>query len=101
MPRILILLFAGWLVFVMVSEGAIFTRSSKSRILARSMLAAVATNTEFGTDWMFSARFVPVTITSSRVPEFAAAAAACAALAGAAGGASEVAASVETLEVLT
>src|SRR5712671_1422051 len=101
MPRMLILLFAGWLVFVMVNDGAIFTRSSKSRILARSMLAAVTTNTELGTDWMFSARFVPVTMTSSRAPDVVGAAATGAALAGATGAASEVAASVETVEVLT
>src|SRR5258705_13654864 len=104
MPRMLILLFAGWLVFVMVRDGAIFTRSSKSRILARSMLAAVTTNTELGTDWMFSARFEPVTMTSSRAPEFAgatrAAAATLAGVAGAAGAASDVAASVVTVEVL-
>src|SRR5215475_21737 len=49
----------------MVRDGAIFTRSSKSRMLARSMLAVVMTNTELGTDWTFSARLVPVTITSS------------------------------------
>src|SRR5260370_6140037 len=100
MPRMLILLFAGWLVFVMVRDGAIFTRSSKSRILARSMLAAVATNTELGTDWMFSARFVPVTMTSSRAPDVAGAAAAGAALASATGGAPEGADSVATAEVL-
>ena len=68
MPRMLILLLAGWLVLVMVSEGAILTRSSKSRIFARSMLTAVATNTELGTDWIFSARLVPVTMTSSSAP---------------------------------
>src|SRR3954467_1519587 len=50
----------------MVNDGAILTRSSKSRMLARSMLTAVTTNTELGTDWMFSARLVPVTTTSSR-----------------------------------
>src|SRR6185295_12219502 len=102
MPRILILLFAGWLVFVIVRDGAIFTRSSKSRILARSMLAAVTTNMELGIDWMFSARFVPVTMTSSGAPGVAGAAGAAAAtLAGATGAASDAAASVATVEVLT
>src|ERR1700738_4267064 len=98
MPRMLILLFAGWLVLVMVRDGAIFTRSSKSRMLARSMVAAVVTNTELGTDCMFSARFVPVTMTSSRAPpDVPGAAAGGAALAGATGVASDVAASVGTV----
>jgi len=50
MPRMLILLLAGWLVFVIVSEGAIFTRSSKSRMLARSNAYGSRDNTELGTD---------------------------------------------------
>src|SRR5580692_2856544 len=89
MPRMLILLLAGWLVLVMVSDGAILTRSSKSRMFARSMLSAVATNTELGTDWMFSARLVPVTITSSSALVVAGAGAAAAVLAGVAGAASD------------
>src|SRR5258708_11527553 len=67
MPRMLMLLLPGWLVWVMVNEVVIFTRSSKSRTFARSSLGAVATNTDDGTSWTFSARLPPVTTISSTV----------------------------------
>ena len=49
MPRMLMLLLRGLEVLVIVTEGAIFTMSSKSRTLARSSVASVTTSTEAGT----------------------------------------------------
>src|SRR5688572_20627125 len=65
MPRMLMLLFAGCDVLVIVTDGATFTMSSKSRMLARSRVASVTTNTEAGTSWICSRRLPAVTITSS------------------------------------
>src|SRR5215472_3507189 len=63
----LMLLLAGCVVLVMVSEGDIRTRSSKSRTCVRASTFSVATHTDDDTSWRFSRRFSAVTTTVSSV----------------------------------